>query len=150
MDIQCARPYIQPIFLYHISHSILAHLTRSISRSKFPPRSFYNQKKKEKTISTIKRVKKKNEYPLILIHGSLHHGLSDGWITTACLLLPSTGNRPRICRGTSCNNRSGRNIRGSFDVAGVGRKFGRPLIPARKISFLRARYLAVVANTPQG
>lgn len=77
MDIQCARTYIQSIFPYHISHSILAHLTRSISRSKFPPRSFYNQKKKEKTIPTIK-LKKKNEYPLILIHGSPHHGLSDG------------------------------------------------------------------------
>lgn len=59
MDIQCARPYIQPIFLYHISHSILAHLTRSISRSKFPPRSFYNQKKKRKNHSNNQTKKKK-------------------------------------------------------------------------------------------
>lgn len=59
MDIQCARTYIQSIFPYHISHSILAHLTRSISRSKFPPRSFYNQKKKRKNHLNNQTSKKK-------------------------------------------------------------------------------------------
>lgn len=57
MDIQCARTYI-PIFPYHISHSILAHLTRSISRSKFPPRSFHNHKKR-KNHSNNQTTKKK-------------------------------------------------------------------------------------------
>lgn len=61
MDIQCVRTYTQSVFPYRTSHSILAHLTRSISRSKFPPRSFHNHvPKKKKTIPIINRLEKMN------------------------------------------------------------------------------------------
>lgn len=93
MDIQCVRTYTQSVFPYRTSHSILAHLTRSISRSKFPPRSFHNHvPKKKKKNHPNNQPTRKNEYPgpLILIHGSPHHVLSHGGIITAGLLLPST------------------------------------------------------------